>query len=311
MKLEDIFYKGIEIGKKGDPRNNTEINKKLAEIKKEYKKLKAQKKDSFDIDRLKNPYSDSKIFYNNKKEIKKIFVGIDIENEELLLADKLGADTALAHHPEGIALLKLADVMDIHNFSLNKAGIPINITEKLISERQSQLNKRICAVNYNRSVDTAKLLDINFANLHTPADNLANKFMQNRIDSYKNIKLKDIIDMTYELYEYEVAAKQGSIPKIISGDESSQTGKVFVKFNGGTSGNSKIFKFLEMFGISTMVCMHLPEDQLKLAEKYNINVIVMPHMASDSLGMNLLLKDIFKDNKDIEIIAGSGYICNL
>ena len=87
-----------------------------------------------------------------------------------------------------------------------------------------------------------------------------------------------------------------------------RAGKIFVKFNGGTSGNKNIFKYLENAGISTFVCMHLPEAHLDEAKKYNINVVVMPHMASDSLGINLVIDEIEREtNEKLEIIAGSGF----
>ena len=307
MNIEEFFKLGVEMGISADPRSEESIEKILKETKKSFEKMDASKKEYFDLDDLSNVYYDSAIYHNNGNEIKKIFVGIDTEVQELILADKLGADTILGHHPEGKALLKLWKVLDIHTEALINAGINVNIAEKLVAERKSELARGLHGLNYNRSVDAAKLLDLSFFNLHTVADNLANKYFFNFLKGFEAKSLKEIVEASYKIEEYQIAAKNQVIPKIVSGDENSRVGNYFVKFNGGTSGNKKIFKYLENRGISTFICMHLPENQIKEAKEHNINVIIMPHMASDSLGMNILLDGILFNNHEIEIISGSGF----
>jgi hypothetical protein len=50
----------------------------------------------------------------------------------------------------------------------------------------------------------------------------------------------------------------------------------------------------------------MSEEHKKEAEKYHLNVVIAGHMASDSLGMNLLLDEIEK--KGVEVVAVSGLI---
>jgi len=52
--------------------------------------------------------------------------------------------------------------------------------------------------------------------------------------------------------------------------------------------------------------MHLSEDHRKEAEKNHLNVIIAGHISSDTLGLNLLLDEISKDNS-LEIIECSGF----
>lgn len=309
MKLDEFFKIGIEAGRDGDPRSNEEIENFLNDKKGKFEKLSKEDKEYFDKYELINPYLDSAIYYDSGKDIKKIFVGIDTEVQEILLADKLGVDLVLGHHPEGKGLLNLWKVLEIHQEELIKSGLPVNIAERLVSEREAELERALHGQNYNRSVDAAKLLDISFANLHTVADNLVNKYMIDYLKEKKVYKLNDIIKAVLEIKEYHETAKNTLKPKIVAGSGENRVGKIFVKFNGGTSGNKKMFKHLENIGISTFICMHLPEDQIKEAKKYNISVIVMPHMASDSLGVNLLL-DKMEERSGInfDIISGSGFI---
>jgi hypothetical protein len=52
--------------------------------------------------------------------------------------------------------------------------------------------------------------------------------------------------------------------------------------------------------------MHIKEDHIELATKHHINVVVAGHMPSDSLGMNLLYKEL--EEKELEIVRFSGLI---
>ncbi|MCX6813388.1 MAG: NGG1p interacting factor NIF3, partial [Candidatus Azambacteria bacterium] len=55
-----------------------------------------------------------------------------------------------------------------------------------------------------------------------------------------------------------------------------------------------------------IIAMHLSEEHRKNAEEAHINVVVAPHIASDSLGMNLFLDELEKQG--IEIIPAGGLI---
>ncbi|MBP8016977.1 NGG1p interacting factor NIF3 [Candidatus Gracilibacteria bacterium] len=308
MTVSDIFEKAIQIGIKYDCRGENNIKNILDERKIFFDKLSDEKKEYYNKAELFNPFLDSAIHHDSGKEIKKIFVGIDTEIQEIIAADKKNADLILGHHPEGRALVDLWRVMNIHQEELSLKGIPVNIAEKLVSERESKLERNLHPVNFNRAVSAAKELDISFLNLHTIADNIANRYMENFLKNKTISTLQDICDSVLEIPEYDISAKNGVTPILLFGNELNRAGNIFVKFNGGTSGNEKIFKHLETFNINTFICMHLPQNHIEEAEKYNINVIVMPHMASDSIGMNLLLDELFLGIQNIEIINGSGFL---
>jgi putative NIF3 family GTP cyclohydrolase 1 type 2 len=292
MKITDIFRYGIEAGKSGDTRDCKELEEKEKSL---------QNENSL--------YEDSAIHFDSGKEIKRVFVGIDCETAEILIAERLGVDLVLGHHPEGAALVNLWKVMDIHREALITDGVSVNVAERVVEERQEEIKRAFHGSNFNRAVDAAKLLNISFLNLHTPADNLANRAMKEFIERGRYKTIKEFIEGVSEIEEYKDAEKSGVKPKVVSGSDNNRIGKVFVKFNGGTSGNKKIFKYLESAGVSTFICMHLPETHIEEAKKHNINVIVMPHMASDSLGINLLIDEILKRGKDeLEIIAGAGFV---
>ena len=136
MTTEQIYELAVKLGIKADLRGAEKVKKYLARAKKNYDELSAKAKEEFDQEKLTNPYSDTRILVDlKKKPIKKIMVGIDMEGAELLLADKLGVDLVIAHHPEGKALADLHSVMDLQAEVLAGYGVPINIAESVIKPR--------------------------------------------------------------------------------------------------------------------------------------------------------------------------------
>jgi hypothetical protein len=67
-----------------------------------------------------------------------------------------------------------------------------------------------------------------------------------------------------------------------------------------------VYEKMAAAGVGTIVAMHIPEEHKKLVEKFHMNVVVASHMASDSLGVNILLDEMEK--KGVEIVACGGYI---
>jgi putative NIF3 family GTP cyclohydrolase 1 type 2 len=50
--------------------------------------------------------------------------------------------------------------------------------------------------------------------------------------------------------------------------------------------------------------MHIGEKHRKEAEKNHINVIIAGHMASDSLGLNLMLDEFVKQGIQVQTCSG-------
>lgn len=313
MKIKGIYKIAIETGIDNDPRGREKVLKILDRRKKDYAELSTKKKKDFDLEKLDTPYFDSGIHFGDpEKEIKTVLVGIDIGVEEILLAKELERqgkkiDLVIAHHPEGKALAALHEVMDIQTDVLARAGVPENIAEGVLSERIREVSRSVSPINHYKAIDAAKLLNVPFMNFHTPADNSAWNFVDTFINKKKPETVGEIVEKLKEIYEYKVASKLQAGPVIFSGSERSRAGKIVVSgFTGGTGGSEKIFERMSHFGIGTEIGMHLSEKHREEAAKHYINVVIAGHMASDSLGMNLILDKIEKEG--IEIIACSGYI---
>ncbi|OGW25802.1 MAG: NGG1p interacting factor NIF3 [Nitrospirae bacterium GWC2_42_7] len=312
MTLKEIYLKAIKTGIDNDPRGRETVLKGLEVLEKEYSDMKPAEKDFFDTESLKNPYSDSRILNGDSDaDIKNILVGIDIEVGEVVLADSLknkgkGIDLIMAHHPEGTAYANLYSVMHMQSDILNKFGVPINIAEDLMEGRAKEVERRLMPVNHSRAVDAAKLMEIPFICLHTPADNMVVTFLQKLFDEKKPDTLGELVDLLKDIPEYRNAAKNGAGPNILLGSKTRKAGRIFVDMTGGTEGSKDIFASLTSSGVNTIVAMHLSEEHRKEAEKNHLNVVIAGHIASDNLGVNLLLDEILKGSS-INIMDCSGF----
>ncbi|MCD6459862.1 NGG1p interacting factor NIF3 [bacterium] len=312
MKLRKIFDIGLQYGIEQDPRGKQGVDAQLKRLAESYGELNESDRESFDKEHLTNPYADSGILYGDPDtDIKSMMVGIDIGVSEIVLADRLrekrgSLDLVMTHHPEGRCLAKFHNVMYMQADILHKFGVPINIGEALIEERAKEVERAVMPINHTRTVDSAKLLDIPFMGLHTPADNCVVSFLQNLIEEKSPRVMRDIIKILEEIPEYKHAKDNNTAPKIICGSGNRRVGKVFVDMTGGTEGSKQNYAKLAVSGVGTIIGMHMSKEHIKEAEKNSINVIIAGHISSDNIGLNLIL-DKITQNADMEIIPCSGF----
>lgn len=308
MTIQEIFDLAIKMGREADPRPQEEIDKQLARIKRVHEAMPPKQREFFPKDKLSNPYLDSTIHFasGSKKEIKKILVTVDSEEAELFLAKELGVDLLLSHHPVGKSLALLDDSMEMQLQIYKSYGIPINIIEGLMKKRVAQVARSIHAANQYAEVDNARLLKMNFMNVHSPADNLLDKFLAGLIENAKPEFVEDLVDKLYDIPEFQEGARRGIPVKVFTGNSKNYCAKIMIDMTGGTNGSENVYSHLANAGIGTILTMHRPEAHFELAEKAFINLVVASHIASDSLGMNLFIDELEK--RGIGIIPAGGFI---
>ncbi|NLI73173.1 MAG: NGG1p interacting factor NIF3 [Euryarchaeota archaeon] len=312
MKLLDLYQLAIQEGMTADPRRGPELEKLLERTKEKYADLKENEKELFDMDSLWNPYADSRIVYGDPDaEIHSIMWGIDINTPELLLADRLRErgktiDAIIGHHPRGRASANLYQMIESQGDMMEDWGVPITTAECIVGPRAHEVMCSMHAGNHMRVRDSAALLDIPLMCLHQPADLLGQRFMENHLEEAAPERLGEVVDALLRLPEYRAMAKECNPPEIFIGNKDRRVGKIIVKFSGGTSGPKEMYEHLARAGVGTIVCMHVPQSHIEEARKNHINLIVASHMASDSLGTNLIA-DRFEAN-GIDIIPCSGFI---
>jgi hypothetical protein len=320
MKLGEIYKIAIEEGMKVDLRGYEFMKSELEREKIRYNEMSDNEKENYDAERLTNPYPDTRILLGDTKtEIKCAIIGIDMDASEVLLADRLrekgeSIDLIWSHHPEGVARNYLFDVMWMQADILHKYGVPINVAEGILDPRIQEVRRALLPSNSFRSIDAAKLLDFSFMCTHTVADNHVTDFLQNLFDTEKPETVGKCLDLLESIPEYKDQKRLGMGMIVLAKSKASETnlkkitaGKVFIDMTGGTGGSKEAFeKLTQTTEIGTIVGMHIREECLKMAKDNHVNVIIAGHMASDTLGMNLLLDKILKKG-DFKIITTSGF----
>jgi len=308
MKIQEIYQLAIKLGKETDFRSKEQIDLLLKRANKSYSKLTKEEKEIFDIENLTNPYADSRILVNTDKDIKRIMMGIDMKEAELLLADRLGnIDLVISHHPVGIALAGLDEVMELQADVLEQYGVPINVAEGLLRKRISEVARGVSGSNHNRAVDAADLLNMPYMCLHTVCDNLAADFLKKIIEENNPRYINELLDLLLEIPEYKEASKRKAGPKLFAGSKENRCGKIaLTEITGGTEGSAEIYERLAQAGIGTIIGMHMSEKHTEAAKKAHVNAVIAGHISSDSIGINLFLDELEK--KGVDVVPASGLI---
>ncbi len=283
MKLSHFYSQIVKFGKDRDPRGKSRIIS----------------------------FEDTALLYGRPDtDIKKIMVGIDIDLGELLLADRIrkteGLDLVISHHPQGSAYAAFYEVMQLQVDMLVSVGINKKVAQQLIDERKQEVERRVLPQNHTRSTDAARLLDLPFMCIHTPADNHVSCFIEKLLGKEKPKKVEDILGILNKIPEYKSAIGNNAGPRIILGSPKRPVGRIFVEMTGGTEGSKEIYDKMYKVGIRTLVSMHLSEEHFKKVKDANLNVVIAGHVSSDTLGLNLILDRIEKEER-LETINCSGF----
>ena len=239
------------------------------------------------------------------KGIKKVLMGVDMDTAELMLAEQLGFDCVVSHHPRNTNAAML-DVMHDHIKKLEALGVHKNKSQKLLEDRKDELSYNQHVANSRRSESAAKLLGMPFISLHTPADiigeAIVQKFLDKKFKDKPDTTVQEVVEALDEIDEYKNSERK---PVIRVGSKDSYAGKIYVLMSGLTGPGPKITKEYFEAGIGTLVVMHIPEKDVKEIKEQGIgNVIVAGHMSSDSLGLNKIAGEWAKKGVDTTMMSG-------
>lgn len=312
MQLEKIFEFIVREGKRAELRSPRQLKRGLQLLTDERRSLRKSDKAFFDNDRLTNPYSDTRIVFGDPRtEVRKVMVGIDIDVGEILLTDRLRRngekiDLIISHHPLGVGLGGLAEVMDMQVDFLESLGIKLPIAQDFLLKRKEEVSRRLQSANIQRSVDAARWLNIPLLCCHTPADNHVTRYLTEKIQQQKPKTLKELLELLLGEPEYQEAQRNKIGPQIYVGKGEDKVGRFMVDMTGGTEGSKDVYPRLSQCGIDTLLTMHLSEGHLSRIKTEHVNVVNAGHIASDNLGMNLLF-DKLERQADFDWLECSGF----
>jgi hypothetical protein len=251
---------------------------------------------------------DSQVYLDG--EVRRVFVGIDIDVGELLLAKTLGADGVIAHHPIGSrARLDIPAVVERHEAQMKAEGIPADTAHKLMLARRDPLAHLLHTSNYDRVVDAAKQLKMPLMNIHLAADIVGRQFFIDfvgRAVGGKATTVGSLVDELKTIPEMEASLVQ---PELWLGKAENPVGRWLVQMAAGTNGGAAIYRTYYEHGINTILAMHIDDRDLRELEQLQLpraNLVITGHMPSDSIGMNRVIAAL--EQRGLEVIAGSGVI---
>jgi putative NIF3 family GTP cyclohydrolase 1 type 2 len=251
---------------------------------------------------------DSQVYLDG--EVRRVFVGIDVDIGELLLARSLGADGIIAHHPIGSrARLGLPAVIERHEDQMRAEGIPADVAHEKMLERRRPVAHALHTSNYDRVVDAARQLNIPLMNIHLAADLMGRQYFIDfvgRVVDGATTTVDGLIGELETIPEMEASLVQ---PELWLGEGKNLVGRWVVQMAAGTNGGAPVYRTYYEHGIDTILAMHIDERDLRELEQLQrpgANLVITGHMPSDSIGMNRVIDAL--ENQGLEVIAGSGVI---
>ncbi len=253
-------------------------------------------------------FPDCRIINLPDNNICNIFVGIDIDVAELLLAERLKdpeIDGILSHHPVCSAAYLMAEVARIQQKNWERLGVDKKISKTLADRIIREAKIQAGAENHLRVRDAARMLGLPLICIHTPIDNLVQDFFTIMLEGKSHISLGQIKKDIKGIPECVMSAQDGVEPYMVGdSDPGKPLGRYMVDMTGGLDPPSEIFELLKKAGINTVVGMHYSMENIKAIEKCGLAAIICGHMASDSIGLNLFCDRL--EQLGINIISGSG-----
>jgi hypothetical protein len=251
---------------------------------------------------------DSQVYLDG--DVHRVYIGIDIDVAELLLARSLGADGVIAHHPMGShARLGIPRVIERHEDQMRAEGIPADVAHQAMLARRRPVAHAVHTTNYDRVVDAARALQLPAMNIHLAADLIGRQFFIDFIGRAVNGHRTSVGALVEELKtipEMEASLVQ---PELWLGSPANPVGRWLVQMAAGTNGGAPVFRTYYEHGIDTIVAMHVDDRDLRELEQLprtGTNLVITGHIPSDSIGINRVI-DALEAN-GIEVLSGSGVI---
>jgi putative NIF3 family GTP cyclohydrolase 1 type 2 len=227
--------------------------------------------------------------------IRKVLMAIDVSAAEIALAKSLGCDAVIAHHPIGVAAINFYRVFDRHIEFMVEHGVPRDIAKMAVKKLQERVETRSHADIYSQTIESARLLKMPLVNIHQPCDEYMRQVILETIQSSKKVEyVSDIVKSVGRIPEFKNAKTK---VKVVLGSEKNRTGHWALVVAAGTNGGYHVAKAYYAHKVSTLIYLHVDYgDLVKMREeKLDGNLVILGHLAGDSIGMNGLAARLEKE----------------
>jgi putative NIF3 family GTP cyclohydrolase 1 type 2 len=217
--------------------------------------------------------------------IRKVLIAIDVGTAELMLARYLGCDAVIAHHPLGVASVNFHKVFDRHVDFMIEKGVPRKLAMEAVYKLKERVETRSHSAIYSDVIGAAKVLGMPLVNIHQPCDEYMRQTILNAIKSGKTEHVSDIVRSVSKIPEFRHAATRVQVKL---GSDNNKAGRWALVVAAGTNGGYHIAKAYFQHGVSTIMYLHVDHGDLAKMREEGLsgNLVVMGHLAGDSIGLN-------------------------
>jgi hypothetical protein len=136
-------------------------------------------------------------------------------------------------------------------------------------------------------------------NIHQPCYEYMRKVIFEKLNSRRIKYVSDIVEVVQEIPEFRNADTK---IEIRYGSPKNKAGKWSLVLAAGTNGGFQIAKTYFQHNISTVIYLHIDYNDLSkmYEEKLEGNLVVLGHLAGDSIGLNALVDKL--QDRNIEVI---------
>ncbi|HXA27878.1 MAG TPA: hypothetical protein VN193_03935 [Candidatus Angelobacter sp.] len=236
--------------------------------------------------------ADSQVYVEASADVQRVLFGVDVDGTELLWAQREGYDAVIAHHPVGEhARMDFAKVVHRQVEMMVAEGIDRSVAEAAVASRLDRIHRNDHMGNYNRIVDTARLIGMPLCNVHLACDIIGRQEIVDMLSARADgqTRVGDVIEWLGEFPEMEAALTR---PEAWIGDPSAPLGRWVVAMAGGTNGGYPVFREYYGAGVDTVLAMHIAEEdlqRLRAEAPAGKNLLITGHMATDSIGINRVI----------------------
>ena len=313
MTIRDLYEFAIERGLSMDPRGEAALRAHMESLRREYATLTGQAAALFEVERLRNPFGDTRLVWGDPDtEVRRIVCGIDIDGAELLLADRLRdkgrpVDLVMAHHAsaQGGAVASRSDIYFAQVKMLTDFGVPEHLADKLIRPQAAATAQR--STNF-RNNQIAAALGMPLMTIHAPADLYLYHEGYRVLREDQPQTVGDLVAISDSWPEVQWLIERGLGTTVAVGDLSNPLGKTYCCFYGGWNPTPEVFEALCDHGCGTLWVVDTGESLNEVARRRNVSLVVTPHMPADNCGINRLFDDAMTRFGDFEIVETSNFV---
>jgi hypothetical protein len=186
--------------------------------------------------------------------------------------------------------------------------VPKEAAAAAIAELQEDREPRAHAENYDHLPSVARMIGIGLMCIHNPCDEIGRRVMDEALRARlpPRPRVRDAVEALESIPEFR-AAKTRIVVRM--GNAEHLLGKWAVHHGAGTNGGVPVARAAFDHGIDTVFYIHIDAGALRrLREVYGRegpkNLVVTGHLASDSIGINLLVRELRAQGLQIDTYSG-------